>query len=717
MNNGHFAGKLKKAVDEAVEKAKGKDGQFYKIMNAHGFYDVDDENNGLTDWQRAQVPDYNQHRISDMCNALAEIFGDMLGNDEYGVIYPKLDEIIGTLDINATKTASEMNVVGGALGGLTGGASESARQAMGQLTAILMGGFAFDPNILPPISFNFPGLPVDFASAFKFGSYPADWTFLYDFEETKCDHYYQADDGSIAIGAGIKLNMGPASARILKLVFSVPDTDKDGLPAGDAIGGISVSDYNRMVELSSKSFNDLTDEDKKFTLTSLQMRLAYFRYIQLTLWGAISNADNWAYLHWGCVAHNSCPSPVKTAVCSFIHTNGFAVDPNVCPEAGFISYCVNTGMAYKTGRSKTTALFLMPGMTYLDDKKNKQTATGYGWSQDNYGVPKDEHNANLHFALIADILSHLTYDSQPNKETLRKQRVAEANLIYEYLGMPTIKFGSVSIPPDLNANSMRDRGFGQLMKATIKVHQNKNSTIPLSDENFKIVLQKTAVGDLSETTVSTIKYILAKAGLPGVSISSIYRDGEAQARVMVDERQSNNGGIATSRKKAGREVNEIYTQRSKEVNGGKCIAIKDKAVLAKVQKEMENKINEYQSQGVAISNHGYDPDKIQAVDIAPNGTQWAFKYTDAQMRKLHVACLDAYNNKYLKQYMCPEKFGGPKVKDPAFHIEVWQGDEYPHPSGFGRGSVLPSIDCAITNANLKNKSTWDLVYVHDQTMA
>lgn len=717
MNNGHFAGRLQKSVVSAIEKAKGKEGQFYKIMNAHGFYDVDDENNGLTDWQRAQVPEYNQHRISDLCNAIAEMFADILGNEMYGIVSPTIDTIIGKLDINATKTAAEMNVVSGTLGGLTGGASESARQSMGQLTAILMGGFSFDPDILPPISFNFPGIPIDLSIGFPFGSFPADWTFLYDYEPIKSPKYYEADDGSIAIGAGIKLNMGPASARILKLIFSVPDIDENGLPAGDAIGGIAVSDYKRMVELIDKQYTDLTELDKLFTLNEIQMRLAYFRYIQLTLWGAITNSDNWAYLHWGCVAHNSCPSPVKTAICSFIRTNGFAVDPEVCPEAGFISYCVNTGMAYKTGRSKPTALFLMPGMTYLDDKKHKQTATGYGWSTENNGVPLDNHNANLHFALIADILSHLTYDTQPNKELLRKQRVAEANLIYGFLGMPTIKFGDVTVPPELGANAMRDRGFGELMKATIKVHQNKNATIPLSDENFKIIVQKTAKGQLSDVTLSTIKYILSKAGLPGVSISSIYRDGEAQARVMFDERQANNGGIATSRKKAGREVNDIYTQRSKEVNGGKCLAIKDTAIQTRVKKEMEDKINEYQSQNVAISNHGYDPKQIQAVDIAPNGTQWAFKYTDAQLRKLHIACVDAYNNHYLKQYMCPEKFGGPKVKDPAFHIEVWQGNDHPHPEGFGSGAVMPSVDCAMTNENLKNKSTWDLVYVHDQTMA
>ena len=173
MNNGHYAGKIKKFIDRAVSKAKGTEGQLYKIMNAHGFYDVADENNGLTDWQRASVPEYNQHRISDLCDAIADMIGDMLSNDEYGILYPQVDDVVGKLDLNATKNAAELNVIGGVIGGLTSGSSETARQAMGQLTAILMGGFAFDPDILPPIALNVPSLPLSVSTSYPGGSYPA----------------------------------------------------------------------------------------------------------------------------------------------------------------------------------------------------------------------------------------------------------------------------------------------------------------------------------------------------------------------------------------------------------------------------------------------------------------------------------------------------------------------------------------------------------------
>ncbi len=725
MNNGHFAGKIKQFVDDAVSKAKGTEGQLYKIMNSHGFYDVADENNGLTDWQRAQVPSYNQHRISDLCDAIADMFGDMLSNDEYGILYPNMDDVVGKLDLNATKNASELNVIGGALGGLTGGASESARQAMGQLTAILMGGFAFDPNILPPITFNIPGLPINIANAFKNGSYPADWTFLYDHETVKSSQFYEADDGGIAIGAGIKLNMGPARQQILKLIFSVPDVDENGMAKGDAYGGITPEEFNSMYKISDKTFSELDDDDKEFVKTfkldSTQMQLSYFRMIQLTLWGAIKNPDNWAFLHWGCLTHNSCPGPVKTAICSFIHTNGFAVDPQISPESGFISYCVNTGMAYTTGRSKPTALLLIPGMIYLNDKKEKVTVKEgdqIAWSSANNGVPVNKDLAKKHFTLAADILAHLTYDTNPNARELRKRRIDEANLIYEYVGLQRMKFGDTFIPPDLAGQALQQRNFSQLVKAEIKVYENKNSTLPLSDANFKIVNQaERGSNELSNTTISTIKYILAKAGLPGIVVTSVYRSPEAQSRAMFNNRQSHNGAIAVNYAAKGRAVDDIYTQASKKANNGACVAIKDPLLQQKVKKDMQDKCQEFMEAGTPVSNHGHDPSKIQAVDMGPNSSKAYFRYNDAQMRKFNTACWDAYQEGYLKQYLGPSEYGGPKVKDPAFHIEVWQDDNHKHPDTFSDANVLPTVNCKVLDENLKNKNTWDLVFVHDQTLA
>ena len=723
MNNGHFAGRIKKFVDEAVEKAKGTEGQLYKIMNAHGFYDVADENNGLTNWQRASVPSYNQHRISEMCDAIAEMIGDMLSNEEYGILYPNLDDVVGKLDLNATKTAAEMNVVRGALAPLTFGQSETAMQSMGQLTAVLMGGFAFDPDILPPIALNIPGLPLTFANAYPKGSFPADWTFLYDHETVKSKKFYEADDGGIAIGANIKLNLGQSRQQILKLVFSVPDVDENGMTKGDAIGGLSPDEFNKMFDISDKTYSEAAsaeaskDTIENFELDDDQMQLAFFRYIQLTLWGAIKNPDNWAYLHWGCLTHNACPSAVKTAICSFIHTNGFAVDPKICPEAGLISYCVNMGMSYLTGRTKPVYMFVLPDMTYLDDKNQKVKATAaLGWSSNNNGVPVDKKLANLHFTLAADILSHLTYDTNPNRVELRKRRVDEANLIYKYVGLPTMNFKDTLIPSELAANAMEKRGLLYLVKGTIKVYENKNSTLPLSDGNFKIVNQaEKGANELSDITIRTIKYILAKAGLPGIVVTSVYRSPEAQTRAMFNNRQNHDGGIAVNYAAKGRAVDQCYTDVSKQYYHGHKIT--DPAHQKQAKDAMQAKCQEFLDKGTPVSNHGYDQTKLQAVDMGPKSSKAYFKFTDEQMRKMNTACWDAYQEGYLKIYLGPQEYGGPKVKDPAFHIEVWQDSKHKHPEGFGSQPAPPSVDCKVLDENLKNKNTWDLVYVHDQTLA
>ena len=724
MNNGHFAGKLQRFVENAVEKSKGTEGSLYKIMNSYGFYDVADENNGLTDWQRASVPDYNQHRISELCNAIADMFNDILANPEYGIMYPNMDNVVGKLDLNATKTASEMNVVSGALGALTGGASESARQAMGNLTAVLMGGFAFDPDILPPIALNIPSISLDFSLAFPRASFPADWTFLYDHETVKSATYYEADDGSVAIGAGIKLNMGgPATQRVLKLIFSVPDVDENGTPVGDSYGGLSIEDYNKLCDVAEKPYSEVKDDSSKaVTLNALQMELAYFRMIQLTLWGAIKNPDNWAYLHWGCLTHNACPLAVKTAVCEFIHTNGFAVDPKCSPEAGFISYCVNTGMAYLTGRKRKTELLYIPGlgMKELDDKKKTAieiTGKDSKWYTAVNGLPVSNELANLHFTLAADILSHLTYDTSADATALRKCRVDEANLIYNYVGLPTMKFGDAVIPSELSANAMEKRGFGKLVSSLIKVYENKNATLPLSDKNCKIVNNaEKGANQLSNVTILTIKYLIAKAKLPGIVVTSVYRSPEAQTNAMYNNRQKHNGEIAVSYAARGRQVDQIYTDVSKLANNGQVRAIKDPTYQKMAKDKMQAKCEEFLAAGTPVSNHGYDPNVIQAVDMGPNSTKAYFRLSDDEMRRFNTACWDAYMEGYLKAYFGPEEYGGPKMKDPAFHIEVWQDSGKKHPGGFGDSVPSPSVDCRITDANLKNKATWDMVYVHDQTM-
>lgn len=721
MPNGHFSGRTKGMIEKATEKAKGTSGKFYEIMTKHGFFDIADEANNLTAWQRAGVPEYNQHRISDLCNALAEILQDYLSNDEYGVLCPGVEGIINKLDQRGAMSAAELDGIGAALGGLTNGAAEATRQSLSNLVASIQGGCKFDPDVVPPICIGFNGLPISFANAFKKGTYPPDWTFLYDHETFKSNKLYEADDGGVAIGAGIKLNTGGnARLLVLKMIFSVPDIDSEGNPVGDAKNGLTAEQFNTLYEVSDKSYSELTDEQKDFELTEGQLQLAYFKMVQLLLWGAIKNDNNWAYLHWGCVTHNSCPEAVKTAVCSYLKTNGLAVDPNICPESGFISYCANVGMAYLIGSTKAITLHLLPDMTYLDDNNQVVTATPSEYGTNIIaanGVPQNKKLAYQHFELLADILAHLTYDSNPNSYDLRVRRIDEANKIYRECGVDTIEFGKIPAKPEHTMPHLLKRNFGWLMKGTIKVYENKNIAIPLDPKNFKILnWAEKGANEVSDITMDTIRYIMSKAQVPGVVITSVYRSPEAQARAMLNNRQSHNGQIAVNYGMQGREVDQQYTDVSKRVNDGVLRRLEKQSDIEEARSRMQRKCEEFMKAGTPVSNHGQDQTVVQAVDLGPSSTRKEFHYNEEQLKRINNACYEARLEGYLKAYFGPAEYGGPKVKDPAFHIEVWQDENKPHPPKSGGAAPQPTVACFITNDNLKNKNAWDMVFTHDQTL-
>ena len=721
MPNGHFSGKTKGMIDNATEKAKGTSGKFYELMTKHGFFDIADESNNLTAWQRAGVPDYNQHRISDLCDAIAEMLQDYLSNEEYGVLCPGVEGIVNKLDQRGAMSAAELDGIGAALGGLTGGAAEATRQSLSNLVASIQGGCKFDPEVVPPICIGFSGLPISFANAFKKGSYPPDWTFLYDHETFKSNKFYEADDGSVAIGAGIKLNTGGiARLLVLKMIFSVPDVDEEGRTQGDAVNGITAEQFNTLYEVSDKSYSELTDEQKEFELTEGQLQLAYFKMIQLLLWGAIKNDNNWAYLHWGCITHNSCPEAVKTAVCSYLKTNGLAVDPKICPESGFISYCANVGMAYLIGSTKTMTLHMLPDMTYLDDNKKVVTATTSEYGTNVVvanGVPQNKKLAYLHFQLIADLLSHMTYDSNPNAYELRKRRIDEANKIYRECGVDTIEFGKVPAKPVHTMPHLLKRNFGWLVKGTIKVYENKNINIPVDPKNFKIVnWAEKGSNEVSDITMDTIRYILAKAQVPGVVITSVYRSPEAQTRAMLNNRQSHNGQIAVNYGTRGREVDQQYTDVSKRVNNGVLKRLEKSSDIEEARKKMLKKCEDFLAAGTPVSNHGQDQNVVQAVDMGPASTRKEFHYSEEQLKRINNACYEARLEGYLKAYFGPAEYGGPKVKDPAFHIEVWQDKSKPHPPMSTGPAPQPTVPCFMNNDNMKNKNAWDMVFTHDQTL-
>ena len=111
MISGHYTGELKTAIDDAAAQTTDREGAFYSILNKYGFYDIDDENNGLTPWQRDSVPDFNKRRMSALASAISDMIKDFLGNESYGVMTTKLEEIINKLDGFLTCTKSKTDTL------------------------------------------------------------------------------------------------------------------------------------------------------------------------------------------------------------------------------------------------------------------------------------------------------------------------------------------------------------------------------------------------------------------------------------------------------------------------------------------------------------------------------------------------------------------------------------------------------------------------------
>ena len=726
--NGHYSGRLSKAVEKANDATRGRDGTFYSILNKNGFYDIDDENNGLTDWQRAGVPEYNRHRMSDLCSAISDMIADFMTNPEYGVIAPNLDEIVNKLDMRGSMNKAGLDVVGTTLSAIPGGQAVTAgKQAIEQVVAAIMGGNPFDPDMIPPIAIGFPGLPISISNCFKPGFFNADWTFLYEHEVMKSTKFYFSDaDQTPKIGAGIPLNLGGrAKILILKLIFAVPTVNENGNPEGDMENGLTEEQFSLIMkasDMTSMSEIESDNELKEFELTDGQMRSSYFRYIQIVLWNTLCNAGSWPYLHWGCVTNNSCPEPVKTAVCSYVRTNGMALDTENSPESCLLSYLVNTGMAYKIGMSRAVAMLEIDGDKYLEGKKTvsvsiKKTDKWVpAWVTRPDGVPQDRKLADKYFCLAADLLSRMTYDGNPHASELRRRRVDEANLIYAYLGKGTIQYGKADIPREVNKTAVQGRGFFDICAGTFRVYSNNGVSLPEDPDDIKIVDESNSTVPLSDITKKTIRYIARKAGLRGVVVTSVYRDPEKQAKVMLDNRQKANGGRSVSYAAAGRSVDDKFDEVSRK-HYGRVTKLKDADAIQEALNSMASRIRELAKQDKRVSKHGADPSQIQAVDMGPNRMKSTFRYSSAELVRFHNACNDTADEGYLRAYFGPEEYGK-RSKDPAFHIEVWQdGNHKTVPEEGNSPMPLPDQDVQITNANLINFTTFDSVFTRDQVDA
>ena len=723
---GHFEGRLKQAITNAVDKVK--DRAFYECLTDHGFYDVADPDNGLKDWQRASVPEYNQHRMTALAEAIADMFMDILGNDEYGILTTTMEDIVSKLDLRASMTAGEMDAVGGALGVLTGGASETARQAMSSAIAAAMGGNKFDPDVIPPISLGLSGLPFSIANCYKPGMLAPNYQFLYDWEADKHDGFYAVGD-ELYLGPGIPMAIGgSAKILILRTVFGVPNVDKNCQPHGDLEGGLTLEQFQVIQKNMDKTAAEaLADQEvQDFKLDDKQMQASFNRYIHFILWGALSNQNNWGFLHWGVLANNACPEPLRTAVCSFLRTEGLAIDPAINPEAFAICHCLNAGMAYYIGRDTPVTLVGLPGQNVKwYDKENGESRDCLAGMAEQYPmVKKDKRLANLHFTLIADILAHLTKGASENDVHMRKRRVAEANLIYNMVGLPRIEYGAPvgKYAREHLGMALKARGLIDLMTSTLYAFKNEATNL-IAGGDVRVIYQNDQIDPgkniLQERSKKVLQYAGALAGVKVMPISSLYRQPEKQGATMAENWHSGN---RIHYGPAGTAVNDVYVDDARKNPGPKPGYVSDEQFRKYTKQKMVEKAKALCTNDQIISRHCWDYTKVQAIDISSKQLAMQFKYSEDTILRLGHVFQSLKDQGILKQYIAPDGLGSPGAKtgEPAFHIEVWtsgKGSEISLPLAESNPeSMSPrSSDqvCIMANPNFASSQALDGVFVKD----
>lgn len=719
--NTHYSGRMDKAIKRTYDASKGRDGQFYSILNKYGFYDVNDPNNGLTKEQREQVPVINQTRMSQLSTAIADMLLYFLSDGEQGVITNDMQDIVDKLDIRGSANSAQINAIGNGISAISQGpltplqSINASRQMAEAQTTSVMGSSPFNADLIPPIAIGLDGLPVSIANTFKPGFFQPNWDFLYQQEPVKSTKFYFTGDGKTRLGTNILLDQGNARRDLfIKNVFAVNAVDKNLAPTGDVKGGLTAEQYDIVRKAAVMDESAITNDPKyaDFSINDAQVQAAFFRYVQSTLWDVINNRQNWAHSHWGALTHNSCPEYVKTAVCSFLWTNGLAIDPSKSSEAGFISYCVTMGVYYLTGYQYPVNMYGITGLDQIIDSSGKTTTvTSTGPMIASNGLPKSDTLANQYFLWIADILLRLTYGAEVSAETgklLRKRRVAEANLIYKGLGKATIEYGSSIDKLDAfhTQAELRNRKFDILMSGTVLRYPNEGvaggtgSSGSLAKPEQGSVKIKFDPGvkssQLTELSANVIKSLCGSAGVTEVIVTSLYRPPESQAQTMFNNLQKNN---RVSYAPAGKAVVAIYDRYKEKYGIGSREPFKDPTQIEKVRGEMLSAIKSGPPE--KISKHGADPNTLQAIDISP--TRMVPNNKSPSLREVFMS---AKQQNILKSFLGPAPKG--PGSDPAYHIEIWQNENAPkgYENANFTNSAPPTVQFIMQNTNLKKSTTW-----------
>lgn len=687
--NTHYSGRLEKAVNKKIEDAPQA---FYDIFTKYDFYDVADPNNSLTDIQRRQVPEQNQTRYTQFSYALTEMFLYMLGGNS-GLFTKHAQELVDKLDARSSANASQLQSLSTSLATVPGmNALAGAMKSAESMTAAAMGTNPYNPDMIPPFSPGMPGLPSGISNTYSAGFFQPNWNFLYDNELTKKSKIYVSGN-KLYIGAGIPLTGMPEIS--LKKIFGVNGVDKKTLaPTGDLSGGLDVDEF-KVILSASKALSTEFDSfvNNSLTLNDSQMRSSFTRYVNIAMWEPISSPTNWLNGHWGALANNSCPEPVKTAVCSYIWTQGMSLDPKRDDVLALISYLLSIGVYYTIGYQYNIKMTWLNGVDISPTPINSNGVLPKG-------VKQSKEIANKYFTWIADVIARTVNKSLDKTigKALRKRRVAEANLIYTYVGLSPISFGnSVStLPPEHTINGLKSRKFNLIAKSGFQFYRYKNEGI-VGGETPKSALATptslsaklwfTSTADPKPMSVSIMNYIRALMDISGVKSAAV----TSTIRTSVDQVRAMYGNLTQYGNTLKYGVGGTNVIKTYYANKGKPEA-QVKAAMVKTCEEQPP---------FRVSRHCANMNERVVFDIGPNSIQ------PQSARSSFEAVLRAEMSK--KKVIL--KVLTPKNDDPAFHIEI-----DPHALGdypVAVNAEMPTVLFTLTNTTLISEDAWNAPFSSD----
>jgi hypothetical protein len=694
--NTHYSGRINSAAKKLREISPNK---FYEILTKYDFYDIADENNGLTDEQRAQVAPENQKRMSQLAKAISEMIHWYNASEDNGIMTNDIQEIIDKLDVRSSTNKVKIDTYADAITsapvvGQYLSPANAAQRAAGSLNAAMMGTSDFAPDQLPPLLMGIPGLPSSIANSYKPGFLQPNWNFLYEQERVKLNKFYTTGSGGFKIGPNIDVSTG--DEIYLSKIFNVSSVEKNGntfTPVGDPVGGLSQSEFETLLLAHKRGESTTlgnTEEDnriREFRLTEQQIRTAYYRYIDINLWKPITNKNNWLNGHWGALAHNSCPEYVKTAVCSFIWDNGMALEVDRNNTTALISYCLSIGLSYLIGYEYNVSINGIDGLD-VDIDGNKIVG-----QQVVNGLPENKNIASTYFKFIADII--LRYTISTDEDTAlynRKRRVAEANLIYSGLSLPIIEFGQdlSTLPFDHSLAGLKSSKFDKITSSGFTFFRYPNRGAPggnyeLQNPTLDDVVVKFGPNadqnNISSDTVLTIAQLASKSGVKELTITSTVRTPEDQARAMFNNLRAGN---RISYRAPGAAVTAVYDK----LNG-------TGASDTEIKKAMEEEIIRQDPR--KVSRHCTEPVEWNIVDIAPSSIKPSSKSKQFE----RVLKENEGNSKKVSKFLGP----GPALgNDPAYHLE-FELSKLEKVEIFANDR-LPDVEFKVTDVTLTKEGSW-----------